>query len=362
MRAIKRQSTLKRNTPPLFSSPRTMTSPAFLPTAPISVPRRNGLPCTCMMTSPIADATPASSTFSNAAEPYFGRVITAMVTPFKRSSTEVDYSVAEQLASHLVANGSDSLVIGGTTGESPTLTWSEQYELFSVVRDAVGDKAKVIAGAGSNSTAEAVEATHRAQKVGLDGTLQVVPYYNKPPQEGLYRHFRQIAECEPDLAVMLYNVPSRSVISMDPDVVGRLSQIDNILGIKQATDDMEALVNIRKACRPDFSIYSGDDCLTLPFLTLGCVGVVSVASHFVGNELQEMVRKFEKGDVTGASEVHMKYSKLFSELFCMSNPIPTKAALRLQGWSVGSVRLPLVDAPPHVEAKMAELMKDLGLL
>ena len=292
----------------------------------------------------------------------FGRVVTAMVTPFKRGTAEVDYTTAAHLATYLVDNGSDALVIAGTTGESPTLKWSEQYELFNVIRDTVGDRAKLIAGAGSNSTAEAIEATRAAKRVGLDGTLQVVPYYNKPPQEGLYQHFRAIAEAEPELPIMLYNIPGRTGVCMSTDVIERLSQIDNIVALKQATDDLDDFVEIRKATSSDFHIYSGDDSRTLPFLSLGGTGVVSVASHFVGLELQEMVRKFVNGDVKGANEIHMKYFKLFTDLFCMTNPIPTKTALRLQGWTVGGVRLPLVDAPPEVETKVSTMLKELNLL
>lgn len=284
-----------------------------------------------------------------------------MVTPFKPSTTEIDYAVAEQLASHLVANGSDALVIAGTTGESPTLSWSEQYELFTVVRDAVGNKAKVIAGAGSNSTAEAVEATRRAARLGLDGTLQVVPYYNKPPQEGMYQHFEAIANAA-DLPIMLYNIPSRTGIAMTPETTIRLSLIDNVIAVKQATDDLDAFVAIRKGTDQGFHLYSGDDGMTLPFLSLGGTGVVSVASHFVGTDLQRLVKLFENGDVTGATEIHMKYSKLFTDLFCMTNPIPTKTALRLQGWGVGGCRLPLVDATPDVEERIHRLLSDLQLL
>lgn len=313
-------------------------------------------------TSP-AQPVPAAAPCTRAPTPsVFGRVVTAMVTPFKRGGDEIDYAVAEQLAAHLVANGSDALVIAGTTGESPTLTWSEQYELFNVVRNAVGSRAKVIAGAGSNSTLEAVEATQRASKLGLDGTLQVVPYYNKPPQEGIYAHFKEIANAEPDLPVMLYNVPSRTGVNMAPHIIARLAELDNVVAVKQAMGDLDQFVDIRKNTPDSFHIYAGDDALTLPFLSLGGTGVVSVASHFVGNQLQEMVSKFVAGDVAEATNIHLRYSRLFNDLFCMTNPIPTKTALRLQGWSVGGPRLPLVDATPEVEAKLANLLKELQLV
>jgi 4-hydroxy-tetrahydrodipicolinate synthase len=310
----------------------------------------------------VATPAPRAMGMTLEAAPYFGRVATAMVTPFKLGTEEIDYAVAEQLAAHLVANGSDSLVIGGTTGESPTLTWSEQYELFSVVRNAVNGKAKVIAGAGSNSTEEAVEATHRAAKMGLHGTLQVVPYYNKPPQEGMYLHFKKIAEAEPDLPVMLYNIPGRTGVNMSPEVTIRLSALDNVIACKQASNDLEELVQIRKGTNPNFHLYAGDDCMTLPFLSLGASGVVSIASHFVGNEIQSMVTHFLAGRVAEARDIHMQYERLFSELFCMVNPIPTKTALRLQGWAVGGPRLPLVDATPEVEKKLLDLLTALDLL
>lgn len=309
-----------------------------------------------------ASTNPAVAAESVAAAPMFGRIITAMVTPFKRDNSEVDYATAEKLASYLVANGSDALVVAGTTGESPTLSWSEQYELFTAVRNAVGHRVKLIAGAGSNSTAEAIEATHRARKLGFDGTLQVVPYYNKPPQEGMYRHFQNIAACEPDLPIILYNIPGRTGINMLPDTVARLAAIDNISGIKQATDDLNQLVEIRKATAPDFAMYSGDDGLTLPFMSLGATGVISVASHIIGLEMQKMVSSFVNGDVKTATAIHIRYNTLFNDLFCMTNPIPAKTALRLLGWPVGGCRLPLIDATPEVEARLAQLLKDLGLL
>lgn len=313
----------------------------------------------------VASATPstrAAAALREDAAPTFGRVVTAMVTPFKRGGDEVDYDVAEQLAAHLVANGSDALVIAGTTGESPTLTWSEQYELFRVVRTAVGSRAKVIAGAGSNCTREAVDATRRAANMRLDGTLQVVPYYNKPPQDGMYAHFAAIANAQPDLPLMLYNIPGRTGVNMQPEVVARLSQIENVVAVKHANDNLDELVSIRKGTASDFHIYAGDDALTLPFLSLGATGVVSVASHFIGNQIQEMVSKYVHGDVERAMSIHLKYSRLFSDLFCMTNPIPTKTALRLQGWSVGPPRLPLVDAPEDVQAMLLSLLRELELL
>ncbi len=340
-------------------------APAFALSAPVLLTRS---PALCRQRSVsnvplmVASTAPKAVEVSTLTEPTFGRVVTAMVTPFKRAGDEVDYDVAEQLAAHLVANGSDALVIAGTTGESPTLTWSEQYELFRVVKAAVGSKAKVIAGAGSNCTREAIEATKRAKSLDLDGTLHVVPYYNKPPQEGMYAHFTAIAGAEPDLPIMLYNIPSRTGVNMAPEIVTRLAKVDNIVAIKHASADTDALVEIRKNTPAQFHIYAGDDGLTLPFLSLGATGVVSVASHFVGNDIQRMVKCYANGNAAEAQNIHMRYSKLFSDLFCMTNPIPTKTALRLLGWSVGPPRLPLVDAPPEIEAKIAALLTDLELM
>eukprot|EP00188_Purpureofilum_apyrenoidigerum_P004272 Plantae.Rhodophyta-Purpureofilum_apyrenoidigerum.ctg4733.p1 GENE.Plantae.Rhodophyta-Purpureofilum_apyrenoidigerum.ctg4733~~Plantae.Rhodophyta-Purpureofilum_apyrenoidigerum.ctg4733.p1 ORF type:complete len:347 (+),score=59.68 Plantae.Rhodophyta-Purpureofilum_apyrenoidigerum.ctg4733:182-1222(+) len=306
---------------------------------------------------------PSLGTCYGKEKPLFGRVITAMVTPFKPGNPkEVDYNVAEQLAVHLANSGSDALVIGGTTGESPTLTWSEQYELFHVVKHAVGSSCKVIAGAGSNSTEEAIEATLRAKKMKLDGTLQVVPYYNKPPQEGLYQHFKAVAECAPDLPVMLYNIPGRTGINMNSEMTSRLAEIPNIVATKEASGSLDQFVEIRKSTSPDFAMYAGDDGLTLALCSLGASGVVSVASHIIGNDLHRMIDLFFEGKVSEALNIHLKYSDLFSDLFCMTNPIPTKAALRMLGWSVGPPRLPLTDATPECIEKVQKRLRMLKLL
>ncbi|MBD1914242.1 MULTISPECIES: 4-hydroxy-tetrahydrodipicolinate synthase [unclassified Leptolyngbya] len=291
----------------------------------------------------------------------FGRVLTAMITPFNEDGS-MNYVVAEKLAAHLVDQGTDTLVVCGTTGESPTLSWDEEYELFGVVQKAVAGKAKVIAGTGSNSTEEAIDATQKAAKLGLDGSLQVVPYYNKPPQEGLYRHFRAIAEASPDFPIMLYNIPGRTGQNMTPDTVVRLAEVPNIVAIKEASGNLDQVGFIRHSTSPDFKIYSGDDSLTLPMLAVGATGVVSVASHLVGNDIQSMVQSFEKGDVQAAEQTHRKLLPLFKALFVTANPIPVKLALVLQGWQVGQTRLPLYDALGPVEATLRPVMEELGLL
>jgi 4-hydroxy-tetrahydrodipicolinate synthase len=291
----------------------------------------------------------------------FGRVITAMITPFSEDG-RVDYGIAEKLAAHLVDHGSDGLVVCGTTGESPTLTWEEEYELFRVVQQAVSGKAKVIAGTGSNSTREAIAATQKAAKLGLDGSLQVVPYYNKPPQEGLYQHFKAIAESTPELPIMLYNIPGRTGQGLQLETIIRLAELPNIVSIKEASGSLDQASEIRRATPPNFSIYSGDDSLTMPLLAVGGAGVVSVASHLVGSQLQQMILAFEAGQVQAAIQTHLRLFPLFKALFLTTNPIPIKAALRLQGWRVGNPRLPLVDIPTDLSAKLKSVMVDLSLL
>jgi len=293
--------------------------------------------------------------------PYFGRVITAMVTPFDGDG-QVNYAVAEALANHLVDHGSDGLVVCGTTGESPTLSWSEEYELFHVVKQAIGDRAKVIAGTGSNSTQEAIEATQKAIRLGLDGTLQVVPYYNKPPQEGLYHHFRAIAQACPDAPLMLYNIPGRTGQNLLPETIAKLSQIENIIAVKEASGSLEQAAQIRRLTDPAFSIYAGDDFLTLPLLTLGGVGVVSVASHLVGDRIQQLIQLFLAGHIHSAIDLNLSLSPLFKGLFCMTNPIPIKAALNLVGWQVGGLRSPLCDLSPEFQPQLSDILHQAGLL
>ena len=289
----------------------------------------------------------------------FGRVLTAMITPFKEDGS-VNYAVAEQLAVHLADNGTDSLVVCGTTGESPTMTWDEEYELFQVVQKAVAGKALVIAGAGSNSTSEAIAATQKAAKLGLDGCLQVVPYYNKPPQEGLYNHFRAIAQSAPELPIMLYNIPGRTGQNMLPETVARLAEIPNIVAVKEASGNLDQASQIRCLTSPEFAIYSGDDSLTLPMLAVGGSGVVSVASHLVGEQLQQMIKAFEAGQVQVATQIHLQLFDLFKALFLTTNPILVKTALKLQGWDVGSTRPPLCDPPVEVTQKLKDVLSQLA--
>ncbi len=290
----------------------------------------------------------------------FGKVVTAMITPFKADGS-VNYAVAEQLAAHLAANGSDTIVVCGTTGESPTLTWDEEYQLFQVVLQAVAGKALVMAGTGSNSTSEAVAATQKAARIGVHGSLQVVPYYNKPPQSGLYHHFRAISSACPDLPIVLYNVPSRTSQNLLPETVARLAEIDNIIGIKEATGNLDQASEISRLTPEEFQIYSGDDSLTLPMLAVGAKGVISVASHLVGVQLQQMIGAFEAGKVQLATSIHLQLFPLFKALFITTNPIGVKTALKLKGWDVGSTRLPLqCEEEDKVSSTLEKVLQDIN--
>jgi 4-hydroxy-tetrahydrodipicolinate synthase len=288
----------------------------------------------------------------------FGRVVTAMVTPFQPDGA-VDLATAARLADHLVAHGSDGLVVCGTTGESPTLSWEEQHSLFSAVKGAVGDRARVLAGSGSNCTAEAVEATARAAALGADGALVVVPYYNKPPQDGLEAHFRAVASAAPELPLMLYNIPGRTGCSLSPETTARLMNQPNVVSFKAASGTTDEVSALRAACGDRLAIYSGDDALTLPMLAVGAVGVVSVASHLAGDQIQRLVQAFLAGDLATALAVHEQLLPLCKALFCTTNPIPVKAALELSGWAVGAPRLPLLSASNDVRDRLNSVLAAL---
>ncbi|NQT29350.1 MAG: 4-hydroxy-tetrahydrodipicolinate synthase, partial [Candidatus Saganbacteria bacterium] len=249
----------------------------------------------------------------------FGNVLTAMVTPFKKDLS-VDYARAEELANRLCENGSDGLVLHGTTGESPTLTHDEEFELYRVVKNAVGKKCKIIAGTGSNSTATTIASTKKAEKIGVDGAMIVVPYYNKPPQEGLYQHYKKVAE-NTSLPLIIYNIPGRTGRNMEADTVARLAEIKNYKAVKAASGDLEQIASIRKKTPKDFLLYSGDDNLTYAVLERGGVGVISVASHLVGRDLNQMVNLFLLGKKKEAKAIHNKLMPLFDAIFVTTNPI-----------------------------------------
>ena len=290
--------------------------------------------------------------------PFFGRILTAMVTPFKDNG-DVNYELAIKLANYLVENGSDGIVLCGTTGESPTLSWAEQHDLFIAVKGSLDSKCKVIVGTGSNCTSEAIEATKKAYEFGADGALVVVPYYNKPPQEGLYKHFSSIADAAIDLPLMLYNIPGRTGCNLLPSTVNKLMNFSNIRSIKAASGRIEEVTELRSICGPKLSVYSGDDSLLLPMLSVGAVGVVSVASHLVGLKLKEMIELFYKGELYDALLIHETLQPLFKALFMTTNPIPIKAALELSGWSVGSPRSPLSPLTIDMKEKLSIILKSL---
>ncbi len=288
----------------------------------------------------------------------FGRVVTAMVTPFTADGA-VDHALAARLADHLVSHGSDGLVICGTTGESPTLSWAEQHRLIAAVQEAVAGRARIIAGSGSNCTAEAVEATREAAALGVDGALVVVPYYNKPPQEGLEAHFRAVAGAAPELPLMLYNIPGRTGCSLAPETTARLLDCPNVISYKAASGSTEEVSALRQFCGDRLAIYSGDDALTLPMLAVGAVGVVSVASHVVGPQISAMIHAFLEGDLATALSLHEQLLPLCKALFASTNPIPVKAALELSGWPVGAPRLPLLSASDAVKQRLSETLAAL---
>jgi len=290
----------------------------------------------------------------------FGAVVTAMVTPFDERG-EVNYEAAAELAAYLVKNGSTGLVLAGTTGESPTLSMEEKLELFRVVVEAVGEKAYILAGTGSYSTRDAVKLTKAASETGVHGILSVTPYYNRPPQEGLFRHFREVAGAT-DLPVMIYNVPKRTGVNISPETTLRLAEIENIVSIKEAGQDLEQAAAICRNAPPGFTVYSGDDSLTLPMLSVGAVGVVSVASNIAGPAIARMIADYQNNRTEEAAALHRKLLPLFQGLFMTSSPIPVKAALKMMGFPVGEPRLPLVPLEAEQEARLQQLLREYGLI
>jgi 4-hydroxy-tetrahydrodipicolinate synthase len=286
----------------------------------------------------------------------FGQVLTAMVTPFDQHG-EIDFKAARTLVNHLMNNGTDALVVSGTTGESPTLTTEEQVELFKFVVEVVDGRIPVIAGTGSYNTRASISLTKKAEEAGVDGIMLVTPYYNKPSQEGIYQHFKAIADST-NLPIMLYNIPGRSVVNISVETVIRLSKIKNIVAIKEASGNLDAMAEIISNTACDFTLYSGDDGLTIPVLAIGGAGVVSVASHIVGNEMQEMINHFKNGNTQEAAVAHRNLLPIFKALFAAPNPSPVKAALNMCGIHVGGVRLPMI---PLNEEETKALQKTLQL-
>ena len=287
----------------------------------------------------------------------FGEVLTAMVTPLN-DDLSVNYKGVRKLARHLIENGSDGLVVLGTTGESPTLTKEEKLKILKVVKDEVGQEACIIAGTGTNSTQATIDLTIEAEKLGVDGVMLVAPYYNKPPQEGFYNHFKQVAQVT-KLPIMVYNVPGRSAKNIEPETIVRLAKIENIVAVKEASGDLDQVSKIRSLTSPDFAIYSGNDSQTLPILAIGGTGIISVASHIVGNEIKEMVELFKKGEVGKAAIKHSNLMTIFKGIFITTNPIPIKYLLNQMGINVGPVRPPLVEAEPNQKAHLTNLLNSI---
>lgn len=290
----------------------------------------------------------------------YGRVITAMVTPFDPRG-RLDAGRAAALARRLVDGGSDGLLVCGTTGESPTLSPAEKLRLLEAVRGAVDGRAFVWCGTGNNNTADSVALTRRAEAAGAQGVMAVVPYYNKPPQEGLHRHFAEIAGAT-RLPVMLYNVPGRTGCNLLPATLARLSRLDNVVGVKEASANLDQVSEIRRLTPERFLVWSGDDSLTLPILACGGCGVVSVASHVAGRQIRDMVQAYLGGEVARATALHQRLLPLFKVLFVTTNPIPVKVALRLAGFDAGSFRLPLVEPSEHELEQIKQVLLDLALV
>ncbi|MFC4617397.1 4-hydroxy-tetrahydrodipicolinate synthase [Camelliibacillus cellulosilyticus] len=270
----------------------------------------------------------------------FGRLLTAMVTPFNENG-EVDKEKTTILVNHLIDHGTEGLVVAGTTGESPTLTHDEKLALFAHVIEVSRGRVPIIAGTGSNNTAETVSLTKEAEALGADGVMIVAPYYSKPNQEGLYQHFKTVAEAV-NVPVMVYNVPGRTAVNITPDTIVKLSRIDNIKCVKEASGNLDQMADIIEQTPDDFVLYSGDDGLTLPVLAIGGHGVVSVASHVIGDEMQQMIHAFNDRRLEAAASLHRRYLPLMRAIFSAPSPVPIKALLKWQGIDVGGVRLPMV--------------------
>ena len=291
---------------------------------------------------------------------HFGELLTAMVTPFD-DNLNVNMTKVKEISRYLVNNGSDGLVVLGTTGEVPSLNEKEKISILETVVDEVGDEAKIIAGTGSYSTFESIEMTEKAEEIGVDGIMLVGPYYNKPPQRGLYNHFSLIAE-KTSLPVMIYNVPGRTSRNIEPETIKKLSKVDNIIAVKEASGDIAQISQISRMVDNDFYIYSGDDKLTLPTLSVGGQGVVSVAAHIAGNEIKEMIQAYKNNDIEKAAALNSNLEPVFSGIFIDTNPIPIKAAMNMKGFEVGTLRPPLIEIKDKDKKELRNIMEDKDLL
>ncbi len=291
----------------------------------------------------------------------FGSLITAMVTPFREEDHALDVDGAQRLASHLLDTGSDAIVVAGSTGESPTLSYKEKAELFRSVGEVVRGRGKLICGTGTYSTAETLELTQAAEDAGADGLLVVTPYYNKPPQRGLIAHFERVADAT-ELPIIVYNIPGRTATRIEHDTLLELATRPNIVAVKDSTGDFQGVSRLMAEAPPDFEVYSGDDWATFGYVCLGAVGIVSVASHLVGPQIRQMIELIQTGDVPAARKIHEDLSPLFNALFITSNPIPLKAALGMIGLPAGVPRLPLVPATAEERTRVRKALEDAGLL
>ncbi|NLB17518.1 MAG: 4-hydroxy-tetrahydrodipicolinate synthase [Syntrophomonadaceae bacterium] len=288
------------------------------------------------------------------------KMYTAMITPYD-ADLQVDYDKAGEMADYLVSNDSDGIIVSGTTGESPVLSSTEKVNLFATVKDRVGDRCEIWAGTGSYDTQATISLSCAAEKAGVDGLLVVVPYYNKPSQEGLYQHFRAIAESV-SIPIMLYNIPGRTGVNMLPETVARLAEIVNITSLKESSGSMDQMSNLKGLVPENFAIYSGDDSLTLPMLALGGAGVVSIASHLVGKEIKQMLEAFGSGDARLAQKIHNYLFPLFKGLFITTNPVPVKEALNILGKNVGGLRPPMCAANEDEIIQLRQLLANYNLV
>jgi 4-hydroxy-tetrahydrodipicolinate synthase len=291
----------------------------------------------------------------------FGSLITAMVTPFREEDHALDVDGAQRLASHLLDTGSDAIVVAGSTGESPTLSYREKADLFHAVGEVTRGRGKLICGTGTYSTAETLELTQAAEDAGADGLLVVTPYYNKPPQRGLIAHFERVADAT-DLPIIVYNIPGRTATRIEHDTLLQLAERSNIVAVKDSTGDFQGVSRLLAEAPPDFEVYSGDDWATFGYVCLGAVGIISVASHLVGPQIRQMIELIQTGDVPAARKIHEGLSPLFNALFITSNPIPLKAALGMIGLPAGVPRLPLVPATAEERTRVRKALEDAGLL
>ncbi|MEW6059692.1 MAG: 4-hydroxy-tetrahydrodipicolinate synthase [Actinomycetota bacterium] len=290
----------------------------------------------------------------------FGTVLTAMVTPFSEDHA-LDLDGAQHLSAHLLDHGTETIVVAGSTGESPTLRHREKLELFRAVIEATKGRGRVVCGTGTYSTAETIELSHEAEQAGADGLLLVTPYYNKPPQRGLYEHFSRVAGAT-SLPIIAYNIPGRTGTRIEHDTLLRMAEVPNIVAVKDSTGDFQAISKLISEAPPEFEVYSGDDWATFGYMCLGAVGVVSVASHLVGPRIRQMTDHAASGDIPAAREIHEELTPLFNTLFITTNPIPVKTALGILGLPSGPPRLPLVPATPEERSRIEKALVDAGLL